>query len=470
MADGREGMVRSPVVLLLGCCGLGAVAVMALVLFYLLVLKQPPTTTGRKKFTRVGKPGKRATYQVLAGIVTLAITKSKTELAKAIDKAKITFVTKADNELMIADIRKALVALNTNKAKAVAALMKLPYTPAACALFVIAARKEMVRPVIPKVPPPAKDPLTDETTLACPTKYGYKNCTDPEYNDGYREGATVALNNRLGNPANKPGFVSARKFCCKSTNASGDPNPAAQRAVKKAQKGFFVGMIIASLITIPLGFLLPGAMSFGTSLAASLAMEIPFFTGQTLTAIAQQSMVGDGEFTMVSCQGPQQDKLNPRNKSIVTQDFKDENGQDSFGMYMTHNGCPIMVASPNSVTYAHQVGLAAGVLNKIAQSGKNISGVPDPMYPVDKWDPNGPAISCVEHPPNDNPNYCSNSGCQTYDIDSYVDNCSSCSDPNVWTCGQYSANPDLIGGGWTNGYTDSVISPVAYNADRPNYH
>ena len=430
-----------PPVIMMGFSASIVVVLMIAVMVYLFVIKKPDT--GTKK-----KPPPPPSPQV-ATIVKLAVTQTPTQVAAAIVKAKIT--TKAT------DVTAALRALPAaNRTKAIATLLKLSTKSCnACAIFTAGAKaaQKAPPPTPPKPNPPGKPAINSNPPVACPTHYGFHNCTDAKFNSpNFKDGATKAINETITDLS----LMSAKDYCCKTTNVWGDPRPDVKKLVKLNIKKVNIGTLVAGLLTLPLSIFLPGVFS-----VALTAIEAAGFTGSLAMSIAEESMMDDAGrgFPMTGCQGPKPDS--EANKSIRFEKYNDEDGKPVWPgvMFQSHNGCPVVYGTPKKVEYTVQAGKAYAQIAKYAGSeGIKLKEDQIPMLPFDnnRWHPGNeswapPPISCVLHRGSES---CVN--CTNWDFEGQE--CRNCLDEDFKvTCGQFADNPHLVSGGWANGYGKSTI-------------
>lgn len=137
----------------------------------------------------------------------------------------------------------------------------------------------------------------------------------------------------------------------------------------------------------------------------------------------------------------------------------------------TDNGCPILWGGMDKVEWNHQVGLA---LKQIAQSssatGQKMPGESKiKMYPFAKFVPGYkgyPPISCIQKCEADADGSCKCGDCKSYDETNQCTRCNAVKGTGEWICGQFWENPDLVGGGWNNGYGTKAVTGAYNKVDR----
>ena len=200
----------------------------------------------------------------------------------------------------------------------------------------------------------------------CPTYYGWKNCTDAEFNNGYSTGAAQVLNDRLGYTRGRSGTIGAHNLCCKKMNAIGDERPEVQQKIRDRHRNIMIFSIIADVVTsfLPLGRIV--------GLARDMA-----FLGSDI------AMASSGAEPMISCQNSWEGS----DRSIVAHDFKTSEGDPTWQLFQTDNGCPIKVGMPAEVEYAEQVGRAMRDLSRADQGGGFVNWKKINIIPFDEFKP-----------------------------------------------------------------------------------
>ena len=323
------------------------------------------------------------------------------------------------------------------------------------------------------VPPPGvKKPMTG---VACPTHYGYYSCTDPKFNPpNFNPGFAQVMNARVGSAAAGKDSVSAKDWCCKSTNVWGDPRPEVKSLVKKNIKSMKIASIVLAVITLPLSFVMPGVIP--------LVIDAVVTSGFGAATMVEEALYSENGFPYTNCQGPNPDKNDASKKKMIALDYKDSEGITDIAMFQSQNGCPIVFGTPEFTEYSVQTGRAwaqIGVWQNGGGGGKQIDDKDVRMLPFLKWQPGNkmrpdgsypPPISCVMHGPdgmNDMKN-CKN--CEWSGGDGIGGECRVCKDKITVTCGQYFDNPDLTASvAKPNGYGTAKVH-LAGVTDRTKYN
>lgn len=217
-----------------------------------------------------------------------------------------------------------------------------------------AERKWPASPAVPKKPP-----------VQCPSAYGYYNCTDPRFNNGWSPTTADTINKTI-NYVEGQSNLSADQFCCKFSNIKGDMRPKAiayWKDDKKAQGIFMLGVTV--LLSIGFGNLITGALLravsggqtsatwFGTAFIVGASAGVEESLTNALQGVIKDATGSDPGTPCYRSSNAQGSPVGLRSEK-----FKDVDNKDTTQFFQNHNNCPLLYAVGDSAEYAVQVAKA----------------------------------------------------------------------------------------------------------------